>query len=884
MRGPFRLPSRSSHAIRADVDAELRFHLDARTEELVRLGVPLDEARARALREFGDVDDARQYMRHIDRRTAAAQRRSNYVSEFRQDIVYAVRKLRGSPVFTIAAIATLALGIGANTAIFSLVNGVLLRPLPFPQPEQLYRVWSANRTASSFNAPVSPPDLDDWRAQRKVVADVGGYYFAEGGSGLDFTGAGDPQRLSAVFVSPGFFSVLDVKPALGRFPREDELVRGGPDKVALLTNEFWRRQFAASRGVVDSAITLNGEPFTVLGVMPDGFAYPSEHADIFVPYSTIPDNAIPRLRFVRVLDVIARARPGVAETAVRAEMQTITRRLAQQYQEDAAWDGATVQPLAESITGPVRRGLLVLFAAVAFVLLMACVNVSSLQLARASARGREIAVRTALGAGRGRIVRQLLTESLVLAMAGGVAGLLLAKGGMRLLLALSAGQLPRGSDVRLDVTVLAFALGTSLLTGLLFGLVPAWRASRGVAQSLREDGRGTAGTDTNRLRSGLVIAEVALAMILVIGAGLMVRSFMALQRVDAGFRPDHLLAVNFTINTQRHPAAGFPLYYHQVIEKVRTLPGVVSAGAAKDAPFRGRGERNGFTVPGMVVAAGQDSPSAMIIHISDGYFRTIGARMVGGREFAPEDRGDSPFVVVVNEAFAKQYFPGDNAVGKTIDFGPQTHATVVGVVNDIRQLAMAEPSRPTMYFDNLQNGRVKVTLVARTQGPPLAMASAVRDAIWSVDRGQTFTSIFTFDDAVSEALARPRLLTVLMGAFGGLGLILGALGVYGVLAYLVTQRQREIGVRLALGGRPRDVLRLIVRRGLSLATAGVVIGLAAGFALSRSLTTILYGVAPNDPLTMAVVVVLLLLVAALASWIPARRASRVDPIAVLRAD
>ncbi len=884
MRGRFHLPSRSAHAIRADVDAELCFHLEARTEELVRLGVPPDEARSRALREFGDVNDARQYMRHIDRRTEAAQRRSNYMSELRQDIVYAMRKLRSSPVFTITAIVTLALGIGANTAIFSLVNGVLLRPLPFPNPEQLYRVWSANRTASSFNAPVSAPDLDDWRAQRKTLADIGGYYFAEGGSGLDFTSAGDPQRLSAVFVSPGFFHVLDVKPALGRLPREDEMVRGGADKVAVLTNAFWRRQFAASRGVLDSAITLNGDPYTVLGVMPAGFGYPTDHADIFVPYSTIPDNAIPRLRFVRILDVIARSRPGVSASSVQAELQAITKRLAQQYQEDAPWDGATVQALAESITGPVRRGLLVLFAAVAFVLLMACVNVSSLQLARASARGREIAVRTALGAGRGRIVRQLLTESVVLALAGGIAGLLLARGGISLLLALSAGQLPRGSEVHLDLTVLAFALGASLLTGLLFGLVPAWRASQGVAQSLREDGRGTAGTDTNRLRSGLVIAEVALAMILVIGAGLMVRSFLALQRVDAGFRPDHLLAVNFTINTQRHPGATYPLYYHQVIEKVRTLPGVVTAGAAKDAPFRGRGERNGFTIPGMVVPAGQDSPTAMIIHISDGYFRTIGARMIGGREFTPDDRGDSPFVVVVNEAFAKQYFPGDNAVGRTVDFGPQIHATVVGVVNDIRQLAMAEPSRPTMYFNNLQNTRVKVTLVARTKGPPLAMASAVRDAIWSIDRGQTFTSIFTFDDAVNEALARPRLLTVLMGAFGGLGLVLGALGVYGVLAYLVSQRQREIGVRLALGGKPSDVLRLIVRRGLGLATVGVVIGLLAGFAMSRSLTTILYGVAPNDPLTMAVVVLLLLFVATLASWIPARRAARVDPIAVLRAE
>ena len=857
------------------------------------------DARAQALREFGDVDDARRYMRGVDRRVQAASRRERYMDDVRRDLAYALRRLRAAPAFALTAVLTMALGIGANTAIFSIVNGVLLRPLPFHDPGQLYAVYSANRSGGHLQASVSAVDLDDWRAQRQSIEDTGGYLYGEGSTGVNLTGRGDPRRLSAVFISPGFFSTLGVTPQAGRLPHEDELVRGGHDTVVMLADGFWTREFGASPSVVGSTITLNGVPYDVLGVLPRNFHFPTPDADVFVPYSTIPDSGIPRIRVVRVMNVIARAKPGVTEEAVRAEMMGITGRLAAQYQEDRAWDAATVVPLAEVITGQVRAGLLVLVGAVGLVLLIASVNVAVLQLARAMGRGREIAVRLALGARRGRLVRQLLTESLVVSLLGGAIGLAVAKLAVAGLLALSAGQLPRAADVTLDTTVVLFAIVVAIASGLLFGIVPALRISHGNAQQvLLDTRRSVAGSANQRVRAALVVAEVTIAMALVVGAGLMSRSFLALLDVDPGFKPDHLLAVQFTIDADRHASAAaaatstpqrllsapFSLYYEQVINEVRTLPGVVAAAAVKDPPFGGNGERNGFTLPGRAVPAGEDPPTATVIHVSDGYFATIGAKMIAGREFTPQDRGDSPPVVVVNEAFARQFFPGDRAVGKTLLLGRNIPVDVIGVVNDIRQIAIAEPARPTMYLSNLQNSRVKTTVVVRTTGDPLAMANAVRQKIWTIDPNQAITAVFTFEDAVSRALARPRLLTVLLGAFGLVGLALGVVGIYGMLAALVSERRREIGVRLALGARPTQVLAMVVRRGVALTTIGIVLGLAAAFALSRFLVTVLFGVRPVDPVTFASTAGVLLAAAVIASWVPARRAAKLDPVETLRTE
>jgi predicted permease len=898
MNDPSRLRSPRQNGA-DDVDAELQFHLETRARDLIAAGATAEAARAQAEREFGDLEDARRYLRRVDERVRAASRRERYMKDFRNDLAYAFRRLRAAPAFAVTAVLTMALGIGANTAIFSIVNGVLLRPLPFPHPASLYAVYSANRTANQLQASVSAVDLDDWRAQRHAIDDLGGYWYGEGSSGVDLTGRGEPKRLSAVFVTPGFFSTLGVQARAGRLPREDEMVRGGPDKVVVLTSGFWAREFGESPSVVGSTITLSGVPYDVLGVLPADMRFPSGNADVFVPFSTIPDSGIPRIRPVRVLNVIGRAASGVSREGVVAEMLVITGRLATQYSSDRAWDAATVVPLAEVVSGPVRPALLVLAGAVGLVLLIASVNVAVLQLARAMGRGREIAVRLALGARRGRLIRQLLTESLLVSMVGGALGLGVATIGTSGLLALGAGQVPRAQEVTIDLTVVLFAAGLSVLTGLVFGIVPALGASRGDARLLLHDTRrSVAGPGNHRVRAALVVTEVAVAMALVVGAGLMSRSFLALIDTDAGFRPDHLIAVQFTIDATRHgapnpppgtpasPGSPYTTYYTQVIEHVRTLPGVVSAAAVKDAPFRGNGERNGFNLPGRPVPAGEDPPSATAIHISDGYFKTIGARMVDGREFTPEDRlGTSP-VVIVNDAFARQFFPGERAVGKRllVNGSGGESIEVVGVVNDIRQVAMSEPARSTLYWNNLQNSRVKTTIVARTAGDPVAMAAAIRQTIWSIDPDQPITSVFTFEDAVSDALARPRLLTVLLGAFGFVGLALGAIGIYGMLVALVNERRREIGVRLALGAQPGQILRMVVGRGLALTLVGVVAGLAAAFALSRLLVAVLYGIRPADPLTFAGMALVLVLTAALASWLPARRAAALDPVETLRAD
>jgi predicted permease len=874
----------------ADVDRELQAHLDARTDALISEGLDPLAASAQALREFGDIEDARRYMRAVGVQTEQTRRRRDYMGELRQDVRYAVRRLWAAPAFTAASVLTLALGIGATTAIFSLVYGVLFRPLPFPHPERLYSVYSANVSSGSLRASVSAVDVDDWRAGRRDIEDLGGVMFQAGSSGVDLTGHGDPRRLPAAFITPGFFSALGVSPALGRLPREEEMTRGGPDDVVVLSHGFWQREFAGAADVAGRVLTIGGTPHEVLGVLPASMRFPSDRVDVYIPFSTLPDTAIPRVRVVRVLDVIARAKAGVTQPQVEAEMAAITARLARDHAENRNWGQATVVPLAEVMTGPVRDGLLVLLAAVGLVLLMAAVNVAALQVARAAGRGRELAVRVALGARRGRLVRQLLTESLVLAGVGCAAGVALSYGLLRVLMALAAGQLPRAAEVAVDGAAIAFAVVVSAGAGVLFGMAPALRAMRTAPQDALGGGtRGTVGSDSQRLRSGLVIAEVAVAVVLVVCGGLMARSFIALLDTDPGFDRRGLVAVQFTIDADRHAAPpdpsrpterGYMTFYRDVLERVRALPGVESAAAVKNAPFRGEGERNAFTIPDRPVPAGQDNPTASVIHVSDGYFSTIGARMAGGREFSPRDDAGAPFVVVVNEAFARHFFPGEPAVGKHLRFGVPVE--IIGVVHDVRQVSMAVPPAPTIYLHNLQNGRVQMTIVARSSGNALALAPSIRQAIWALDPQQPIADVYTFNDSMGLALARPRLLVVLLGSFGVLGLVLGAVGIYGVLAGLVNLRQREIGMRIVLGARPGDVLRMVVGHGLALTGIGLVLGLTGAWWLTRFLGSVLYGVGATDPLTFGGVVVVLTTAALAASWLPALRATRVDPAEVIR--
>jgi len=807
------------------------------------------------------------------------------LDELKQDTRFAIRTLAKNRAFTAVAVLTLALGIGANSAIFSVVNGVLLKPLPFPHPGQLLRAWQNNTTQASNNpGPISAVNLDDWRARRRSIADIGGYWFSEGQSGTDLTDLGEPQRLAATFVTPGFWNTLGVAPQIGRVPRDDEMVRGSNDRLIVLSQAFWQRQFGGDASVIGRRVTLGGDSYEIVGVMPESFRFPSAHLDVYIPFSTIPDNAIPRIRPVRILSMVARMKPGITLGQANAELDAIAHGLAEEYPENRIAGAASAEPLQQSMVGKVRASLLVLLGAVGFVLLIASVNLASLLLARATARERELAVRVALGAARSRILRQLVTESLVLAAVGGALGIGVAQFGVRLLVQLAGSQLPRAEEIGLDANVVLFTVAVSLVTGVVFGLVPAIRASSPeLQQTLREGTRGST-HGTGALRNALVVTEVALAMILVVGAGLMTRSFVKLMQVDLGFAPDHRVAVNYTISTQRHPAEGEPQQvYRSILDKVRTIPGVVAAGAVRDLPFRGDGEPVGFLPRGATPGPNGQLPTATMMFTSDGFFNAMGIPLVAGRDLSESDRNGAPGALVVNQAFVKKYLSG-NPIGQVLNFGGTQTIPIVGVVGDVHQTSVDESPAPRMYVSVYQVFRVRVNLVVRTRDDPRLMIKRIEDGIRSVEPRQTITSAFTLDDAVGDAIARPRLLTVLLGLFGTMGLVLGALGIYGMLAYLVTQRTREIGVRVALGAQPRDVLGMVVGSGLRLAGLGVIVGFAGALLLTRLMQGVLYGISPNDPLTFGVVAVALLVVAGVASWIPALRATRVDPLVALRAE
>lgn len=817
---------------------------------------------------------------------ATPRRWTEHLDAAAQDMRFALRTLRKNPAFAAVAVLTLALGIGMNAAIFSVVNGVLLEPLALGQPDRLVQLFQVSTAdGKPTRGTISPVVIDDWRARRQSLADLGGYFYREGMSGTDLTGEGEPQRVATAFVTPGFWNTLGVAPQLGRVPRDDEMVRGSNDRLVVLSYPYWQRQFGGAPSVIGRRITLQDQSYEIVGVMPRSFSFPTPRVEMYIPYSTIPDDAIPRLRVVRVLDAVGRMKPGVTVAQANAEMNGIARGLAAQYPEIKTLTGADVVPLRDAMVGKVRATLLVLLAAVGFVLLIAAVNLASLMLARATSRERELAIRAALGAERARLVRQLFTESVILAALGGLLGVVVARFGGQLLVTLASGQLPRAEEVSLDGRVLAFTAVVSLITGIVFGLVPAVRASSPALQeSLRAGSRGST-ISTGGLRSALVVAEVALAMILVVGAGLMTRSFVKLMQVDLGFSPEHRIALNYSISTSRHSTdAEMRDTYRQMIERVRQVPGVIAAGAVRDLPFHGDGEPVRFRIAGQSVSSPDAAASATLMFVSDGFFGAMGIPLIAGRDISPQDRQGAPLVFVVNRAFAKQYLGGTNPVGQMLTLNDTTRYPIVGLVGDVRQTSVDETPTPRVYVSAYQIFRVRTNLVVRTQGDPQLMIERVADAIRAVDPMQPITSTYTLEDAVGEAVARPRLLTVLLGLFGAMGLILGALGLYGVLSYLVNQRTREIGVRIALGAQRGDVLNMVVRRGLALAVAGITVGLGGAVLLTRLMQGVLYGVTSTDPLTFAAVAGVLLLVAVIASVIPALRATRVDPLVALRSE
>jgi predicted permease len=868
--------------VASDVDAELAFHLARRVDELIAQGYSADEARREAAARFGNLEFTRQYCRDEDVRRERETRHTTIMDELKQDLTYALRALRSAPGFALVALLTLALGIGANTAIFSVVRGVLLSPLPFPDADRVVRVWHTNQSENDLKSRVSEPDYKEWVAASKRFTTMGAYWYSPGGSGADLTGSGAPERIEGAYVTPGFFETLRPRTLLGRTLRAEEGVEGN-DHFIVLSYGLWRRRFGTDPGILGRALQIDGVPFTVVGVMPPSFTFPGDRIDYWMPLSVMGPDAIGRQRGSRFLDVIGRLAPGATIQQAHDELASVSRLTAEREEDARGWTDVTMLPVREALVGEVRRPLVVLLGAVAFVLLITCVNLAGLLLARATARQRELAVRSALGAGRGRILRQLVTESLVLALLGGALGVGLAWVAVRALAAFGAAELPRAAEIRIDGLVLTYAFAVSTLSGLVFGLLPAIRAtSRNLQGVLRAGSRGSVGNAGHRLRAALVVSEVALAVILVVGAGLATKSFGRLLDVNPGFNPKNVLAVRLGIPYERY-GDRVPAYYQSLLDRIAAVPGVEAVGSAKDFPLRGTGELWGATVPASANGEGDRAIRLPVLHVSADYFRAMGIPLRAGRTFTTADRGDAPPVFIVNETFAKRYFPNVSAVGQVLRMGKRA-IQIVGVVGDVRQKSLTEPAEPYAYIHYLQNMRAGMSIAVRTAGDPLRYINAVRDAIWSVDRDQTITKVEAMSALVGDTVARPRLLAALLVLFGVMGLTLGALGIYGVLAYAVSQRRQEIGVRVALGASPRSVLRLVVGQGMALAIGGVIAGVLGALVLTRVMAAVLYEVRTTDPATFATVVVVLLGAAFVASVLPALRALRIDPVQALRYD
>ena len=807
------------------------------------------------------------------------------LSDLWQDIRYGLRMLAKSPGFTAVAILTLALGIGVNTAIFSAVNAVLLRPLPYRDPDGLVRIFERNEKMGFPRFSVAPPNFTDWKQESQSFEAMTSLR----GATLNLTGEGEPERLTGARVNSTFFEILGVKPLLGRtFVADDDPV--GTAHVAVLSYGLWLRRFGSDPHILGRQLTLDGNSYTIVGVTQKGFQYPNT-AELWLPSEFNAGALAPTARGAHYIGVLARLKPGVSMAQAQDEMASISGRLAKQYPRSNEGWSALVVSLNASVIGNIRRTLLVLLGAVGFVLLIACANVANLLLARAAARGKEIAIRTSLGAGPGRIARQLLTESLVLSLIGGALGLLLAEWGIRALRNLPPGNLPRSDSVELDFAVLGFTMGLAFLAGLLSGLVPALQTARmALAETLKEAGRSSGGGRVrHRVRSALMVIEVTLAIVLLTGAGLLLKSFERLQRVDSGMDPQNLLTA--VINLPQAKYGPDPLvvqFYKQLTERVRALPGVRAAGLATSNPLRGAGLDFSFMTKDLAALAPSQQPSASYYSVSPDYFRAAGIPLLQGRFFTDADTATSPPVAIISQTLARRFFKDKDPIGQLIAFGvggkPNSPRwrEVVGVVGDVKDDGLDSPGTPTEYDPCAQVDWNGMTVFVRTEGDPLQMASALRSQVYAVDKDQPIATIATGEQWLDDAVSTPHLRTTLLGLFAALALALAAVGLYGVMSYAVTQRTQEIGVRIALGAQRRDIYRMVVGQGMLLVAVGAMIGLAGALGLMRLLKTFLFDVTPTDPATYAGVALLLVAIAALACWIPARRATRVDPLIALR--
>ncbi len=800
------------------------------------------------------------------------------------DFRYALRMLMKAPTFSAIAILTLGLAIGANSAIFSVVNAVLLRPLPYLHSEQLVRVFGSQPQLDL--APTSPANFLDWKEHNEVFERIAAYV----GKGFNLTGGDRPERVIGARVSADLFQVLGVQLVLGRaFTVEEDAA--GNNQVVVLGHEFWQRRFGADPDIVGQTITLNEKPYTIIGVMPPGFAFPNARTQVWTPIAFTPGERA--TRETNFIDVVARLKSGVSIGQARAQMSALAQQQAERYPSSNSGIGAKVISLQEQIVGDIRATLIVLLGAVAFVLLIACANVANLLLARAGSRQREIAIREALGASRVRVTRLLLAESIVLAVLGGALGLLFATWGIDLLMVLKPANLPRFGEIAVNRTVFGFTFCLSVLTGIVFGIVPAWQASQSdLNESLKESSRGaTGGPRRHQVRALLVISEVAFSLLLLIGAGLMIRSFARLLTVDPGFQADHVLTAFISLPSSKYPnSSDQAAFFERLIERMQNVPGVMSAGVVSDLPLYG-GSSTGFEIEGRAVPAAGQRPLTEYRMINPDYFATMGMRLAKGRPFSRYDAAKALGVVIINETMASRFFPDEDSVGRRIGLSgnPTDWREIVAVVGDVRNYGVDAAVKPEAYIPFLQNGPEYLSgiasgmnLVVRTRNDPLSLAATLREQVQSLDKDQPVSEIRTMESHLAESIAQRRFNMLLLGAFAMLALVLAAVGIYGVIAYTVAQRAHEMGIRIALGARGADILKLVFANAMLTTVAGVVLGLGAPVGLTRLLRSLLYEVTPTDPLVFSTITALLLLVALVATYIPARRAMKVNPIALLR--
>jgi predicted permease len=868
-------------AVEEELEEEIRFHFDREVEKRMRLGMNEQEAKRHARLVFGGHEQVKEDCREA--------RGTGFIELSLQDAKYALRQLRANPTFALVMILTLGLSIGANSAIFSVIDGVLLKTLPYPHPERLVRLFLSNTAYPKF--PLNPFDFRDYRGRNRSFESMAAFTRGD----MQLSGSGDPVRLNGFGVTAGYFRVLGLQPRLGReFDFQAETPGNGSEVI--LSDGLWRTRFGADPNIVGRKITLNMQPYTIMGVMPAGTEHPGndyhsvaygEHVDVWWPFSFAGD---PNHRGAHFVEGIGRLKEGVSVTRARAEMNAIMAEIAREHPDAAGWT-VLVVPLYTEIVGSNRQMLLVLLGAVGIVLLIACANAANLQLARASERQREIAVRLAMGAPRFRVMRQLLTESLLISFAGGALGLVLALGGVRALVSFLPAGFPRAHDIHVSSPVFLFTLLVSLITGILFGLAPALQASRiDPGQRLQRGGRSSsAGRSQSRIRSALVVSEVSLACVLLIGAGLMLRSFLNLLHLDPGFRQEHVLTANLSLPHAQYNTERTARFYDQLTANLSALPYVKSAGAGSDLPWTGYNENvGGFLIEGKKPPPNQEFHARFHLATS-GYFSALGIPLLEGRFFKEADKKDAPMTLIINHAMADRYWPHEDVIGRRVSFEDvpkkdSDWATIVGVVGDVKDQPNSPGAEPAFWWSELQQVDSDMLIVMRTYGDPELLPDALRNEVHKLDPALAVADVQLMDKIVDTSISTPRFAFVLVGLFAGLAIVLAAVGVYGVIAYTVSQRTQEFGLRLALGAQRADLVRLVLGQSARLVVPGAILGMLLTLGLARVLRSLIYGVSPTDPTILSSVALLVLFVALIASYRPARRATKADPMTTLRAE